>query len=302
MRGCFWVFCLMPLVAGAADKFYPTIGTDGRLQVIRAPAQQPVSPPPASKDPSSSAGVVQGKPVIVPPKSDATAGSSSGKDQLEGESYLTSEQLERKGYKPEGKNRFYYLPDGGPGHTPIESDEGIPIPSGQTAKSEPAFTEAVRPSPNYQSLQPAEVLKLQPELAKCLTQKVLRHSRKIREINRLSIEEPISISDTDADVLINLSDLQESAIRIRSYSVSMAVPAYYVPFPVWFDRQGCVMAGAWNFWVNEVPGTDYKYGLIESVLVQPGGAHYLGFYFPKAEQRAPFQLRHHGAMTLEVFE
>ena len=288
----------------AEERFYPSVGADGRLEVIRSPAssaQEQAKPASAAKVPGAAveaAGAptpkTESEPTVKPPV--------TVQDPANGESYLTSERLETEGYKPEGKNRFYYLPDGSMGHSTIESDAGVPILV-TPLDSGSEIVRAVRPSPNYAVLAAEALAALLPEAKVCMGKRELRRAKDAASLKRLSLEPPLSSGESRPDVILDLRNIKpESALRLVSYATSMTLPGFYVPLPVWLDEKGCRLSGAWNYWVEEFPGSEFRFSSLETVLVMPTGARWVAFYYPPLVKDLPFRLQKQGSLSLEIFE
>lgn len=304
MRACVLLLLVSPVVSAAADRVYPAVGADGRIQLIHSDASPDDKVKPdaeAKKSPEAKSinpkeGESQGKEPEAGNKRSITES---------GETYQTSEVLEREGYRPDGKNRFYYIPDGN-GHMTIESNAGIPVwssPSGSESRSD--TPEQVKASPNYMVLEASRLGNVLSGLDRCLNAKLLKKARKISEIRRLSVEAPLSDADQlQPDYLFSVGDLHDFAVRAVSYATAITKPGYYVPLPVWFDSKGCPLAGVWNYWTTDFPGTDFRFSSIESVMISPSNVAYLGFYNPPSSglPRPPFPLQRFGVMTLDIFE
>lgn len=298
MRICWFIACsALGANVHASERHYPVVGPDGRLQVITSPAAQGDAPPSKLPEPA---------PSPLPNAADSTGPVSVGeipdKVQEGGESWLTTEQLERKGFKPDGKNRFYYLPDGSMGLAPIESEAGIPVISAPQAES-PAIVSAVRPSPNYRILDKQMLVSALGGVPACLSKRERQRALSVLELKRLAIEPPLSIADKSPDKVIALKGVKSnSAIRLVSYAQSGDNPAFYMPVAVWLSEDGCLISAAWNFWTKEISGSEFRYPGIESVLLVPEQAVFLAFYRHRDSEALPFRLQQQGVLSLEIFE
>lgn len=306
MRNCTLLILLLPGTVVAADRVYPALGVDGRVQLIHSDSPSSGSDATPSKE---KGGGAENKGAKAP---SSQAGSAAVEKPVEslraitesGESYQSSEVLEKEGFRPEGKSRFYYVPDGN-GHVTIESNAGIPVWGGSSqAGDDTDIPEKIKASPNYKVLDAANLKGVLPGLAQCLSQKQLKKARKIADIRRFSVEAPLTDEDAaKPDQLFSTGGLREFAVRAVSFATTVTQPGYYVPLPVWFDAKGCALAGAWNFWTTDFPASEFRYSSIESVIVPPSNAAYLGFYNPPSGlPRPPFPLQRFGVMTLDIFE
>lgn len=298
MRIC-WLVACSALGAGvhAAERHYPVVGPDGRLQVITSPATQGATSPFQLLESAPSQ-----LPKAVDPTGPASVGEIPDKVQEGGESWLTTEQLERKGFKPDGKNRFYYLPDGSMGLAPLESDAGIPVISAPKAESSDIVS-AVRPSPNYRILDKQMLMSVLGWVPVCLSKRERQGALSVLELKRLAIEPPLSITDKSPDKVIALRGVKSnSAIRLVSYAQSGDNPAFFMPVAVWLGEDGCLISAAWNFWTKEIPGSEFRYPGIESVLLVPEQAVFLAFYRHRGSEALPFRLQQQGVLSLEIFE
>lgn len=290
-----WVLSVVSAVSGAAERHYPVVGPDGRLQVITSPSTDDAM----DKKPAAKA---QTAPAESPKPAAPAATEIPDKVQEGGESWLTTEQLERKGFKPEGKNRFYYLPDGSMGKAPLESEAGIPVIAAPRP-DETVIVQAVRPSPNYRIFDKRALEALIGFVPECLSPRQLRRAIPVLQAARFAVEPPVSLNDRSPDKVFSLADVKaDSAIRMVSYSLRADMPGYYLPVAVWLGADGCVLSAAWNYWVNELPGSEFRYSGIENVLLVPAQAAYLSFYGRPADKNLPFRLEQQGSLSLELFE
>ena len=233
----------------ADERFYPSVGADGRLEVIRSPASAKPEQPESNSAPKVPSTGVEAAETPTSKTGSEPAGKvpATVQDPANGDSYLTSERLETEGYKPDGKNRFYYLPDGSMGHSTIESDAGVPILV-TPLDSGSEVVRAVRPSPNYAVLAADALTTLLPEAKVCLGRRELRRAKDAATVKRLSLEPPLSSSESRPDVILDLENIKpESALRLVSYATTMTLPGFYVPLPVWLNEKGCRISGAWNY-------------------------------------------------------
>lgn len=291
--------------ATAGEKFFPTVDANGRMVVVKSPAsadtkpeaKAPVEIPPAMDAPKPVAKAVE-KQGEVKPEPGAV-------DQLsETQPYTFSEELEQKGYKPVGKNRFYYLPDGSMGKTPLESEEGVPVWTQPSAGGEDPVP-SVRPSPNYQVLPPAELEAYGVPSTQCLSARTLKKARTILHRSVFRVYRPLDEDPSQPDMVLSLKNIKpDSALFMVTHSDSIETPGFYSPVVVFRDVKGCVVSGAWNYWSHQNPATDLRFESLEGTLLVGDGVAYVTLHNPSdsIKSRLPFSYQREGSFSVEIYE
>lgn len=291
--------------ATAGEKFFPTVDANGRMIVIKSSAAQDGKPEAKASDVSPPA-VDASKPEPKAVEKQSGGESQAGAiDKLsETQPYTFSEELEQKGYKPEGKNRFYYLPDGSMGKTPLESEDGVPVWT-QPSAGEEDSAPTVRPSPNYQVLLPDELTSYGVPSEQCLSARALKKARTILHRSVFRVYRPLDEDPRQPDMVLSLKNIKpDSALFMLTHSDSIAIPGFYTPVVVFRDAKGCVISGAWNYWSHQNPSTDLRFESLEGTLLVGDGVAYVTLHNPSdsIKSRLPFSYQREGSFSVEIYE
>ena len=291
--------------ATAAEKFFPTVDANGRMIVIKSPAAadsklEAIAPvaPPAAVDAAKPA------PKVVVKQGEAKPEAGAVDKLSETQPYTFSEELEQKGYKPEGKNRFYYLPDGSMGKTPLESDNGVPVWTQPAAGGEDPVP-SVRPSPNYQVLSAAELTVYGVPSEQCLSARALKKARTILHRSVFRVYRPLNEDPRQPDMVLSLKNIKpDSALFMVTHSDSIANPGFYSPVVVFRDAKGCVVSGAWNYWAHQNPATELRFESLEGTLLVGDGVAYVTLHHPldSITGKLPFSYQREGSFSVEIYE
>ncbi len=282
---------LVAAIPAVADQYYPVMDADGKVHLMARPD-------------APSTGVVQ-KPTA--PAQDAEAGHGAAAAQVspgvqEDLSYQSSEELEKNGYRPKGKQRFYYFSDHSMGLAPIVSDKGVPVMA--PAVESPTADDIAKPSPEYQALSRSDTLGLLGLKEECLPRKVIRRAVSLKDALSLSVSDPLQPSDeANPDLVVDTRKGGEAvAFRLRSFASKKRSPSFYIPAPVFLDHKGCVLGGAWNYWTQHKPASQVSYEMIDGLLLAPRGTALIAFYRPASRMRLPAAFGYPGSLTLESFQ
>lgn len=282
---------MVAAIPAVADQYYPVMDADGKVHLMARPDASPAgaASKPTAPGQSSDAG----------PGASTAQGSPGSQDDL---TYQSSEELEKSGYRPKGKQRFYYFSDRSMGLAPIVSDKGVPVMT--PAVEPPAADDIAKPSPQYQALSRADTLGLLGLKDECLSRKLLRRAISLKDALSLTVSDPLQPSDVaNPDLVVDTRKGGEAvAFRLRSFASKKRSPNFYVPAPVFLDRNGCVLGGAWNYWTEHKPASQMSYEMIDGLLLAPRGTALIAFYRPASRMRLPAAFGYPGSLTLESFQ
>lgn len=299
------LLCSAPLMAEV--RYVPGIDASGRLITIEVPDDKDKAPAAAAEPQERAKSVQPSSPEPVPatPAAQPAFKTGGAVDKLnDAAPYMSSEELEEKGFRPDGKKRFYYLPDGSMGKTPIETEDSVPVWV-QPPAPEPTGPEGVRLSPEYLSLTVPQLGQLQLPVSECLGKKALRKARELRGRMAFHVSPPLNPEDSRPDVLIKLvAGDKDSALLLVSHAARVVNPAFYVPVAVFHDADGCALGGAWRYWTGHREATEVRFESVEGVLAVTSAARYMSLHFPVPAQipDIPFAVQREGAFTLETYE
>lgn len=283
---------MVAAIPAVAEQYYPVMDADGKVHLMARP-DTPASG--SQTQPSSTTGSAA-DPVPGAPTSQAD---THAQDDL---TYQSSEELEKNGYRPKGKQRFYYFSDHSMGLAPIVSDKGVPVmtPPAET----PTADDIAKPSPQYQALSRADTVSLLGLKEDCLSRKQLRHAVMLKDALSLSVSEPLLASEgSSPDLVVDTRKGGEAvAFRLRTFASKKRSPAFYMPAPVFLDQNGCVLGGAWNYWTDHKPAGQMSYEMIDGLLLAPRGTALIAFYRPASRMRLPAVFGYPGSLTLESFQ
>lgn len=280
---CAFSICLaLAQMANAQERVYTTIDAQGRVQIIKGEASEPVKTSPK---------VVEPQADIVTPKSPIAI-------EFEGEQYQDAEVLEQDSLKQKPKNRFYYIPSGALGEKVIESEDGVAVSTVNI--SPPPSKSPLKLSPEYQVLSKEWLLAKRPDLQHyCRQTHKLKSARVFKDSNPLWIEAVDFVINQPDKVLILEQVL--STVRLASFANSHKKPKFYQPMIVFLDQQGCVLEGAWQYWSDAKPANDNQYSALEGLLTIPIDSKYMLFYPPDKELTLKLPLQNYGALLIEKY-
>lgn len=283
------VLALSAPAAMAEERFYPIMGPDGRVQMIRSETPAKVSPSaaPAVKEPAAAEA-----PAVAPPSRDAPAitapdgsavapgpaGGAAPAVELphaayDSDEYVDSEAMEAAN-KPAaaGRKRFYMVRDG--------MGEYLSEPEADTA--EPAAPAPVRPSAEagvrWEALTatgviwtPAEAAVAMPWLPACLEA-------------RDRAQWPTLLAGEGQDAVVDRPDLAligrqrvhsgwrlegegPRTLLVNSYASSQRKPAFLDPRLAFLDGRGCVTRIVQGWFDRRYAANDRRHAFLRADLV-----------------------------------
>ena len=217
----------------ADERFYTTVDAQGRVQVIKS---EPLTTVERPKLPVSSMESVVSE---AEPKQEINGSSlKQGTRQLDADTYVDTELLERKNFNVEDKKRFYFLPNTGFGTQVVESKDGVvnaPIVSQELVKPT-AYV-----SSNYLPLSVEDVQRWYPQLKQCMSQSdIKKHSKPLKDSHNTWVKPPLIPDIFEFDELLALSSATPvvKQLRVVSFANSDKKPAFYLPIMVFLGEIG----------------------------------------------------------------
>jgi len=278
----------------ADERFYSTVDAQGRVQVIKS--EVITTPPKNSRTESTESlpvGTTSSKTELEP---SATA---EGYRQVDADTYVDVELLEKKNFNLEDKKRFYYVPTMPNGTALIQTESGQALP---VAPVVPTVSKAfLSTSSNYQLLSSQEVQSLYPKVATCYSAKYLKKNAKDLQGTYNVWKSPAFDKTIMPDRVLKLLTLPK-ALRLVSFASSMQKPSFYLPVVVFLDAQGCTLAGVWQYWNYAQPASEKQYASVAGLLNVPEQSAYALFYEPPSSlvTEIPMQ-RHTGSFVIEIY-
>lgn len=224
--------------------------------------------------------LVQKRPEAPPPARNS-AEQRAGFSALGAEQYVNSEYLEGKEFNLEGKKRFYAMPEGvidaKAGSTRmqmVEREKGVSksVLDSLFKASRPAAQGPVVLSASYYRVSRADAVNGLGQ--QCFQDKKIKKSKSLKPQSEVNLWPRAPLHDEfDFEVVRVESAIQN--IQINSYASRQSNPAFYWPFAVFLDSQGCVLEGAGGYKNNDA-GPDYLYReRIEGVIQVPDKTEYI---------------------------
>ncbi|PTQ89582.1 putative pilus assembly protein FilE [Agitococcus lubricus] len=291
------ILLFLPVTIQAEDRFYPTVDAQGRVQIIKNNQSSTSKKLEDSPSDAAKSGV----------NSENTSLTNSSKPvlELDNEIYIESEVLEKRQFAPEGKKRFYYLPDGSVGSRVIESDNGVTSIVAPPVISTP-LKETFR-APTYQIVDKQIIQSWYQLPSECFDLTYLNQRQKpFLEKNSIWIKPPLvgEHISTPEKVLLVSEQLSKMTIdtRFASFATTHKRPKFYVPFIMFADKQGCVLSGVWNYWSQASPATNSQYASVDGLVQLPENTTYVLFYRPVNELKTTLPVMYKtGAFTMDVY-
>lgn len=290
--------------AKAADKrFYQVIDADGRVQMVEIPADKPVN---GSDDasagtsgfgegeaPTESSPAVQSPGDsdrrVAPPESDTTSEARGLSDEVSPSDYVDSEVLDRSGFNPESRKRFYILDDGSGNSVRIEESDGqlrgfdpgspsfyqLPKEGRGTPITAPLqeITDAERLSPLFAfggCLSP-EQLQLASGLAKSAPKSVFVDRKSWQFVGE---GQPVLVLSVPGTGLRRLS--------VSSYSLKSRKPEFFMPVIAYADEKGCVIrASVAGYFDERHDATKTRHPRLSGPIIMLSSERYLLVVLPR---------------------
>lgn len=306
----FW-FCFFALASQAAaqeEKFYPVIGTDGRVQVITAPADKEKE----AKVRKAKQKKTSAEPVAESLPSDgrkaapsARAGAAYNSDE-----YVDSEILDNQDSGKLEKKRFYIIPD--ELGTQVNQDGMAFTP---TDESSPVFDD--RPvEDKFRSIDELpEVLKgdlavsALPGLPQCLGKDDFLKVKdmQVGEPESLLIDKAIYgfLKSPGVVAIYRLPGEGLRTVVASSFSRTDRKPGFVHPYLAFFDGQGCLTRVISNFYESLYPANQRRHPMLRANLALHAEETYMVVLVPKETQTKlvaslPYQYSRFGQLKFTV--
>ena len=281
----------------ADERFYTTVDAQGRVQVIKS------EPPTAVERPKLPVSSMESVVSEAEPKQEINGSSlKQGTRQLDADTYVDTELLERKNFNVEDKKRFYFLPNTGFGTQVVESKDGVvnaPIVSQELVKPT-AYV-----SSNYLPLSVEDVQRWYPQLKQCMSQSdIKKHSKPLKDSHNVWVKPPLIPDIFEFDEFLALSSATPviKQLRVVSFANSDKKPAFYLPIMVFLGETGCPVAGVWQYWSRAHIATDKQYASVEGLINIPAHSAYVLFYRPIKTLKADIPLSvDSGSLVVEAY-
>lgn len=310
IRGLRWMVLLaMAPLAVAEERFYPIMGPDGQMQLIRS-----VEPAPAEKAPVPDAAAAGDRrdgaaPAAAPaaepePEPSALAPYDSG-------SYADVEDVDRELARGEERKRFYLINDG-MGARISESGEdagaGLPEVAPQPSAVPPPVGAYKELANRYEEFAAEGALRAFPALATCLG------PERRGEARELAAGEPLGVvlnrqayqflDGSGAAEVIRVAEDGLRTVVLRSYSRTTRDPSFPEPALVLLGEDGCVTRLVMGYFDRFYPATDASHPALRAeVLLHADDRYLLVMAMPEQspdDPIRPFRLSRFGQMKLTL--
>lgn len=306
VSGLMLALLMVPFALGE-ERFYPIVGPDGRMQLIRSdttPDSQPapskpeaaVAPLPPAK--GSSSEPVEPSPAAAPPSAGVGAASEGvSKARLphaayDSGEYVDSEAVEAAAAPADDKKRFYLIDDGMGARV---SESGGDKEEGGLAP--PTASPAAVESGNWLPLAvarrawtPAEAMRDMPWLPACAAPAMLER------FTALVAGEPAVQVVAEADYaflpatrvlgVYRLAGEGPRTLVMRSYARKIRQPAFLHPRLGFLDAKGCLTRVTHDYFERNYPATDRRHAYLRADLVVHTGEEWLLLLAPSDNDKA----------------
>lgn len=297
---------LVAPVALGEERFYPIVGPDGRMQLIRsetAPEPEPaaakpdavVAPLPAAKD-SSSASAASAPVAASPAAGVGAPAEAAGKTPLPHAAYDSGEYVDSEAVEaaaaPEDDKRRFYLIDDGMGARVSESggeEEGGLVPP----TAPPAAVEAGNWLPLAVARRvwtPAEARRDMPWLPACAAPAMLeRYTALVAGEPAGQVVAAADYAFLPASRVLGVYRLGGEGPRtlvLRSYARKLRQPAFLHPRLGFLDAKGCLTRVTHDYFERNYPATDRRHAYLRADLVVHTGEEWLLLLAPTDNDKA----------------
>ena len=217
----------------------------------------------------------------VPQPAQQSAEQRAGFSALGAEQYVNSEYLEGKEFNLEGKKRFYAMPEGvidaKAGSTRmqmVEREKGVSksVLDSLFKASRPAAQGPVVLSASYYRVSRADAVNGLGQ--QCFQDKKIKKAKSLKPQSEVNLWPRAPLHDEFDFEVVRVENAIQN-IQINSYASRQNNPAFYWPFAVFLDSQGCVLEGAGGY-KNNGAGPDYLYReRIDGVIQVPDKTEYI---------------------------
>ncbi|MCP5175016.1 MAG: putative pilus assembly protein FilE [Moraxellaceae bacterium] len=290
------------ITAYAEERVYPVMDAQGRVQLLKSQVE------PAAKDtqkesvthqelatPADNKSVPQ-----TPAASPVPTQANEAFRQLENETYVDSDYLEKKNFNLQDKKRFYYVPNGTGSQQVIESN-GDNIAAVPTSKVFASKRRTAFYADDYQVLSKEWLLQYAPSTQQLCQQakKLKKASKPFKDSNALWLTADSHSPRFDRVLAFSEVIAKEQHLRISSFASTNKSPKFYVPMVTFLDAQGCVLSGAWQYWSQAFPANEHHFSSVEGLLRVPSATQYLAFLAPVAELNNALPQQMTGSLLIE---
>lgn len=300
-----WLALLVAPDAMAEERFYPIVGPDGRMELIRsepaaapragAAADVPATPPAAAAAARGDAGPVQADaPAVTAPEAPATTAASAELPHAayDSDEYVDSEAVEAAAAAPAaGKKRFYMIDDGlGVRTSESGGDQGgeLVAPVAAPAAPERDMSQALTVSLHRWS--PAEAATDMPWLPACAAAELLERATPL--VGGVPVEQVVTAADyafLAPNRVLGGYRLQGEGPRtlvLRSYARKRQQPAFLHPRLAFLDGKGCLTRVIYGYFERIYPASDRRHAYLRADLVVHTGEEWLLLLAPKDTEMA----------------
>lgn len=264
---------LAALPAGAGERFYPVMGPDGRMQMIRSEAPEPAPAASPSRSAETAPGTAPGPARAADAGVDAAA-DAAGFAPYDSDIYADSESVEAAvARESAGKSRFYVIDDGmGSRLSEAPEDAGVllppawpVLPTQETELSYPLPAALAR-------LEGAAARERFPGLPACLSKERLGRMPAVESgqpatlvLNRGIYQ---FLDDSRLVEGYRVGGEGPRTLVLRSFSRTDRNPAFAHPHLAFLDEAGCLTRVVTGYFDRLYPSTDDRHTMVRGdVLV-----------------------------------
>lgn len=286
----------------AEERFYPVVGADGVVNVIRSDARETHRPAGDSNKASDSA-----ESGVPQPISNSVASSKkllSTPAAYDSDNYADIEDVEAAVSEPE-KKRFYVINDALGSH--VQSGKGQLIdvlPLGvASAHDDNAGIAISRP---LQSVDAAGAVGLFAGLPGCLSASLKSDGFDLKKPASLVINKQsyLFLDRSRALATYQLSGVGLRTLRLMTFSNYDEKQAFVEPYLAFYDAKGCLVRVVTRYFNRLYPSNPKQHAALASDLAVHADEHYMTVVAPEQERRAddplPFQHSDSGQLTFHL--
>lgn len=289
---------LLSVVAIAEDRFYTTVDAQGHVQVIKSESSSDTVTPSAPLKKST----IDPLLTMPPPAKSSDASQGVGTRQVDSETYIDTELLERKNFNVDDKKRFYYLSGDGLARQVVESKDGIATPPVIVSESKKLQAYV---SSNYVSVSKEEIQLWYPQQKECINQAyVKKNSKLFKDVNNIWVKPAFNPNVVEMDGFLQLPTAvpMVTQLRVASFATTHKKPTFYLPVVVFLDGRGCALSGVWQYWSRAHVATEIQYASVDGLINIPAQSTYIVFYRPPQTLKADVPLSlESGSFVVEAY-
>lgn len=277
VRALGFLVLLAALPAAAAERFYPVVGPDGRVQMIRSPEAE------ASSGRGEASAPTGGEAAAAPVVGASAGGEEAALPQppvagfapYDSEQYADSEAVEAAIARERAEKKRFYVIDDGLGNRLSESGSGSEEGALSPVLAQPApllVEEPSYPVPSvFRQLPSAEARTRFPALPACLDRPRLAAAATVAPgLPASLVLHRATYTFLEDDRVVEVYRVGGNGPRtlvLRSYSRTDRNPSFAHPHMGFLDENGCLTRVVAGYYEHLFPRTDGRHAMLRGELL-----------------------------------